>query len=662
MDNAELILLAAAGLILLAVAGAAATSRAGAPLLLVFLSLGMLAGVEGPGGVDFHAQDTAYLFGSLALALILFDGGLGTRLKRLKLVIRPALTLATIGVLLTTAITAGAAHLLFGLGWVEALLMGAIVSSTDAAAVLALIAGRDIKARPRVATTLEAESGFNDPVAVILVTSAVAWLSQDAAPHPGMMVISVVWALAAGGLIGWFGGKAVALVERRMHIAESLHPIFAVAAGVFIFAFAQALGASGFLAAYLAGVALGAGQRGPAMLATERFSDGLAWLAQIGLFLMLGLMIVPSHAASIALPALGLALVLIFIARPVAALICLLPEKFRWNERAFISWMGLRGAVPIFLGSFPVIAGVENANLYYSAAFTVVLASLVIQGWTAGPVTRLFGIAPKADRQTGTQMLRGLGIAGGGFAAMAAALYIGAGLLGREPQMAQPESVAELRQALARAEPQDGLRVRALPDDWAQLDDQSRREVFVHLVSTLMAAENARILEDRTEIRRLMQLEAQGRVFSLADQARRETLARAYGASYGDLDGLLSRADLVPVRLATAQAVLATGWGASEAVRSGKALFGRSGGPEGFATLSESVADYAGLLNSHPDFEGFRAERAAIRASGAPPSASALVDTVSAYAASGSDYVARLRGVLAALPEPTRAGGAGPAG
>ena len=662
MDNAEFILLAAAGLILLAVAGAAATSRAGAPLLLVFLSLGMLAGVEGPGGVDFHAQDTAYLFGSLALALILFDGGLGTRLKRLKLVIRPALTLATIGVLLTTAVTAGAAHLLFGLGWVEALLMGAIVSSTDAAAVLALIAGRDIKARPRVATTLEAESGFNDPVAVILVTSAVAWLSQDAAPHPGMMAVSVVWALAAGGLIGWFGGKAIALIERRLHIPDSLHPIFAVAAGVFIFAFAQALGASGFLAAYLAGVALGAGQRGPAALATERFSDGLAWLAQIGLFLMLGLMIVPSHAASIALPALGLALVLIFIARPVAALMCLLPEKFRWNERLFISWMGLRGAVPIFLGSFPVIAGVENANLYFSAAFTVVLASLVIQGWTAGPVTRLFGIAPKTERRTGRQMLRGAGIAVGGFAAMAAALYIGAGLIGREPQLAQPDTVAELRQALDRTQPQDGLRVTALPQDWAELDDQSRRDLFVRLVSALMAAENARILEDRTEIRRLMQLEDQGRVLSLADQARRETLARAYGASYADLAGLLVRADIVPVRLAAAQAVLATGWGGSDQVREGKALFGRAGGPDGFATLSASVADYAELLNTHRDFEGFRAERAALRAGGVTPTAELVLDTVGPYAASGSDYLARLRSVLGALPEPAGAAGAGPAG
>ena len=173
MGTSEFILLAAAGLVLLAIAGAAATRQAGAPLLLIFLVIGMLAGEEGPGGIAFHAHDTAYLFGSLALALILFDGGLGTKLRPLRSVLRPALSLATIGVIITAGITALAAKYLFGLGWVEAALMGAIVSSTDAAAVLMLIAGKDIRARPRVATTLEAESGFNDPMAVILVVTFV---------------------------------------------------------------------------------------------------------------------------------------------------------------------------------------------------------------------------------------------------------------------------------------------------------------------------------------------------------------------------------------------------------------------------------------------------------------------------------------------------------
>lgn len=649
MDNADLILLAAAGLVLLAVAGAAATSRAGAPLLLVFLSIGMLAGVEGPGGVDFHAHDQAWLFGSLALALILFDGGLGTRLRSLKLVLRPALSLATLGVLLTAGITAGAARLLFDLSWIEALLMGAIVASTDAAAVLALIAGRDMHARPRVATTLEAESGFNDPVAVILVMTCVEMLIREGEPNFALLGVSVVWALAAGGAIGWFGGKAIAFAERRVHLPESLYPIFSVTAGVFLFALAQSLNASGFLAAYLAGVSLASVSKGPVRRVTERFSDGLAWLAQIGLFLMLGLLVVPSHAASVALPALALALVLIFIARPVAVLLCLLPERFRMNERAFIAWMGLRGAVPIFLGSVPVIAGVENANLYFSAAFAVVLASLVIQGWTAGPVTRLFRIAPPRPPRPRLQALGGAGIAAGGFAAMAAAMYIGADLLENRDTITEPQSVAELRQALARGDEQAGLRVASLPPDWQALDPDSRRDLFAQLVTALMRAENARILEDRAAIRRMLAWEAEGRALSMAEQARRDTLARAYGGRYSDLEGLLLRADIIPPRLAAAQAALATGWGASAVVTEQNALFGRASGPEGFATLAASVSSYAELLNTHPDFEQFRAERAALRAAGTDMTAEPLLDALAPYAAA-PDYPDRVRAMLASLP------------
>lgn len=650
MDNADLILLAAAGLVLLAVAGAAATSRAGAPLLLVFLSIGMLAGVEGPGGVDFHAHDQAWLFGSLALALILFDGGLGTRLRSLKLVLRPALSLATIGVLLTAGITAGAARLLFDLGWVEALLMGAIVSSTDAAAVLALIAGRDMHARPRVATTLEAESGFNDPVAVILVMACVEMLVREGAPSLALLGASVVWALAAGGAIGWFGGKAIALIERRVHLPESLYPIFSVTAAVFLFALAQSLNASGFLAAYLAGVSLGAVSDSGIRRVTARFSDGLAWLAQIGLFLMLGLLVVPSHAASVALPAIALALVLIFVARPASVLPCLIPERFRPRERLFIAWMGLRGAVPIFLGSVPVIAGVENANLYFSAAFAVVLASLVIQGWTAGPVMRLLRIAPPRPPRPRLQALGGLGIAAGAFAAMAAAMYIGAGLLENRDTIAEPQSAVELRQALARADAQTGLRVASLPADWQTLDAQTRRDLFTGLVTRLMQAENARIREDRAVIRRMLAAEREGRAPSLAEQARRDTLARAYGGRYSDLEDLLLRADTIPPRLAAAQAALATGWGESEAAMTRNALFGRSGGPDGFATLSASVAGYGELLNTHPDFARFRAERAALRAAGTDLSAGALLDTIAPYAAS-PDYAGQVRAVLASLPE-----------
>ncbi|MCF8880275.1 cation:proton antiporter, partial [Hyphobacterium sp. SN044] len=227
MDAAHLLLLVAAGLVLLAIGGAALLRLAGAPLLLLFLGIGMLAGEEGPGQIMFNDYGVAYAVGSLALALILFDGGLGTSLRRLKGVLRPSLSLATAGVLITAAVTGSGAHYLFGLTWVESLLMGAIVSSTDAAAVLMLIAGRELKARPRVATTLEAESGFNDPMAVILVTALVAWLGAGEAPNPVWFGIGIVWSLIAGGLIGWFGGRGIAVLERRMGLPLGLYPIFA---------------------------------------------------------------------------------------------------------------------------------------------------------------------------------------------------------------------------------------------------------------------------------------------------------------------------------------------------------------------------------------------------------------------------------------------------
>jgi cell volume regulation protein A len=644
MENPALILLAASGLVLMAIAGAATTSRAGAPLLLVFLSLGMLAGVEGPGGLDFHALDAAYLFGSLALALILFDGGLGTRLRGLKPVLRPALMLATVGVVATTAITAVAARYLFGLSWVEAGLMGAIVSSTDAAAVLALLGGRELKARARVVTTLEAESGFNDPVAVILVTAFVQMLVVGEGLDPLQLTGSILWALAAGGVIGWFGGRALAAVKNRVALPESLYPIFAVAGAVFLFALAQAVEASGFLAAYLAGVAVRAVSRNPEREATVRFSDGLAWLSQIGLFLMLGLLVVPSQALALAVPSLILALVLIFVARPLAVFACLLPERLTMKERGFIAWMGLRGAVPIFLGMFPVIAGVENANTFFSVAFAVVLVSLVGQGWTAGPITRLFGVAPPRQEKSRRQLLASAAIAAGGFAALTAGIYIGAGLLDRQDAELSPQNVAELRQALARADREDGLALATLPPDFATLPASDRRALFVEAVVALAHNQNSNILEDRAAIRRFMQAEAQGRTLSLSEQALREALARLYGGRYADLDDLLSRADIIPPRLAAAQAALATGYGSSQALIGRNALFGGSG----HETLRVAMDAYARLLNTHPDFADFRARRGALRAAGEDLDAELLAGELSAYA-SGDGYVRQLREVMGGL-------------
>lgn len=648
MQTSDVILLAAAALVLLAIAGAAATRQAGAPLLMIFLALGMLAGEEGPGGIEFHDHNVAYLLGSLALALILFDGGLGTKLRRLKGVLRPAITLATAGVLITAGVTAAAAKYLFDLGWVEAFLLGAIVSSTDAAAVLMLIAGRDLKARPRVATTLEAESGFNDPMAVILVVTTVTWLSQGSAPEPFGAALTIIWSLVAGGLIGWFGGRLIGWLERKVRLPIGLYPIFGVAAAVFLFAFAQVIGASGFLAAYLAGVALAASPRRAAE-ATDRFSDGLAWLAQIGLFLMLGLLITPSHAAEVALPALGVALILILLARPLAVLICLAPERYRLNERAFIAWMGLRGAVPIFLGAYPVIAGVENANLYFSAAFAVVIASLVIQGWTAGPVARLFGVAPPLQRGGRWANAGMVAVVISGFSFMSLAVSWTVTREAPESRLMAADSIEALRLAMA---PMDAgaatpMRLEALPADWSDLESGERRDTFARIVSGLVAAENARILADRLALLEMRDRIAAGQTLSLPSQARRDTLARRYGVRYEDLDGLIDRVDVIPPSLGAAQAILATGWGDSEAARNRNALFGRlPAGQEGFPSLLASAGDYVDLLNTHPDFAPLRAARAELRARQARVTGLELVAHIGPYAASGDAYAGQVRALI----------------
>lgn len=646
LDTGAVILLAGAGLVLLAIAGVAASARLGAPLLLVFLFLGMLAGEDGPGGVSFSDYNLAFILGSAALALILFDGGLGTRARLLRATLRPALSLATLGVILTAALTGVAAKYLFGIGWVEALLIGAIVGSTDAAAVLMLVAGRRMKARPRVATTLEAESGLNDPVAVIMVVILVEWLLRGAPPAPWTAALEIGWALAAGAGIGLLGGRAIAFAETRIGLPIGLYPIFAAAAAVFLFAFAQSIQASGFLAAYLAGVVFAATPH-RAAAATERFMDGLAWLAQIGLFLMLGLLVTPSHALAVALPAAGVALALVFIARPIAVLISLAPFKFRMNERAFIAWMGLRGAVPIFLGAYPVLAGVENANLYFSAAFAVVTISLVMQGWTAGPAARLFGVAPpRAPDEDRFAALRGAGLGFAGLFALAAVVWLAAGLLEprERPLQAVAGTVQVLEERIAEGPAGAPLALEALPADWRDISDpHERQQLFARAVAGLMAAENARIEADRRSLETLLTTAAR-RPLSLREQAERDRLARQYGGRYEDVDDLLARIDVVPPSLAVAQAALATGWGSSPAAVERNALFGRG---MRFANLSASAADYARVLNSHPDFAGFRVARAVLRAEGRALSGAALAPHVAPYAASGEDYAARVALLIA---------------
>lgn len=397
MDLANQIILVSAALITFAIFAGVLSSRIGAPLLLVFLAFGMLAGEDGPGGIVFSDYRLVYLVGSVSLAVILFDGGLRTRRDAFGRALMPALMLATFGVFITAAITGAAAHYVLGYDWLHSLLIGAIVGPTDAAAVFLLLHLRGLRLRPRVGDTLEIESGINDPMSIFL-TMAIVGLIVTGLPKGDLGEVSLelalqltadfVWQMGGGILFGLVGGHVVLRAVNRLKFSPGIYPIFTLALALVVFATAQAAQASGFLAIYLVGTTLG---NNPHRATTEisRFLDGLSWLAQIGMFLMMGLLATPSKLVPILLPALLIAGVLIFIARPVAVYLSILPLKFKRGELAFISWVGLRGAVPIFLATIPVIGRIDHAETIFGIAFISVLASLVVQGWTISVAAKL---------------------------------------------------------------------------------------------------------------------------------------------------------------------------------------------------------------------------------------------------------------------------------
>jgi cell volume regulation protein A len=391
MEVANQLILVGAGLIALSVIVGLVSSRFGAPLLLVFLVLGMLVGEEGPGGIKFDDFQGAYLIGSIALAIILFDGGLRTSPRDFRSYWAPASVLASIGVVITAAITGAAAKWLLGVSWLEGLLVGSIVGSTDAAAVFLLLHAQGLRLKDRARATLELEAGLNDPMAVFLTLGCVGLLTAGEiglTPDDGWALVTFFLVQALGGIvIGVASGFGLLWLTNRLNIAPGLYPVLAVAAALLIFSGTQEVGASGFLAAYLAGYVFGS-RRHRATQLINRFHDGLAWLSQITLFLMLGLLVTPSSLLPNVLPALGIAAVLIFLARPAAGLLTLPLFRFEPEETGFISWVGLRGAVPIYLGTIPVIAGVEGARVFFDVVYVVVIASLVIQGWTIAMAAR----------------------------------------------------------------------------------------------------------------------------------------------------------------------------------------------------------------------------------------------------------------------------------
>jgi cell volume regulation protein A len=386
----QLILLGSA-LVLLSIFAGLFSARFGAPLLLVFLGLGMLAGQEGPGGVVFRDYRSAYLIGSIGLAIILFDGGLRTDRGALRRVLWPSLALATVGVIVTAAVVGAAAALLFSTSWTRGLLVGAIVAPTDAAAVSALLHMRRLELRARVAAILEVESGINDPTSVLLAVLLVDLLLAPV-PLAGSHIAALLAREVAGGAaFGIGGGYLLLALINRLEAMSGLYPILALAGATALFGGAQTAGASGFLAVYLAGLILGSHRHRATQVINQAF-DAFAWLSQIVLFLMLGLLVAPSALVPMLGPSLVVAAALMLVARPVAVVLCLLPFRYTTPEVAFISWVGLRGAVPIFLAIIPVLAGLSDAVMFFGVAFIVVLISLIFQSWTVASAARVFNL------------------------------------------------------------------------------------------------------------------------------------------------------------------------------------------------------------------------------------------------------------------------------
>lgn len=408
-------LLAIAGvLMLVSVLLSRASGRSGLPVAMLFLGIGMAAGTDGPGGIAFSDYGSAFRLGTVALVLILFDGGLNTPLSAVRSAIRPASLLATVGVVATAALMALAAHWLFGFEWPMAMLLGAIVSSTDAAAVFSVLRGSGLHLKRRVGTTLELESGLNDPMAVLLTVALTQNLARGEPLNGWELLLESVVQMAVGGALGLGLGFVGRLIIKRLRLqVAGLYPVMTLALAFLAFGLPTLFHGSGFLAVYAVGVMLG-NETLRYRTGLLRVHDALAWLAQVAMFLVLGLLVYPRELLDVAWVGLGLSLFLAVIARPLSVLLCLLPFRFPAGEIVYTGWVGLRGAVPIILATYPVLARAPGAHVLFNVVFFIVVVNGFIPGMTVPWVTRKLGLAanvpeppPAVLEIASTQLLNG---------------------------------------------------------------------------------------------------------------------------------------------------------------------------------------------------------------------------------------------------------------
>ena len=379
-------------LLLTTVIAGTLTSRFGLPALIGFLGLGMLAGVDGPGGISFDDYELTQGVGVACLIFILFSGGMDTSWQAVRRMVRPALVLATFGVLISAMVTGLAAVALLDFTVFQGFLLGSVVASTDAAAVFAILRSTGLDLEGDVPALIELESGTNDPMAIFMVGAALLFIAQPGASpfsllpdFAGQMAMGVVMGLA----IGWLLPE---MLKRKPYRASGLVFVISIAAGLIAYGLAEVIGGNGFLAAYVAGLV--AGNRSyDARQIISTFQDGMAWLGQVVMFLTLGLLVAPTNLADVVIPGLGITFVLMLVARPLSVFICRAPfRSLDWRAKLFVSWAGLRGAVPIVLATFPMVAGVPGAFTIFNVVFFVVLLSSVIQGPSIKYVARRLGI------------------------------------------------------------------------------------------------------------------------------------------------------------------------------------------------------------------------------------------------------------------------------